>query len=168
MTLHALVAYATTHGSTAELARCVARTLRDQGLEAEALPAAQVTDVDAYDVVVIGSALSLGRWHRDARRLVRRHREALRRRAVWAFSSGPLDSTASDRDIPPVPSARRALDKVHARGHVTFGGRLEPGATGRLARMILDEGRGGDFRDWDAVASWARDIAAEAEAPESA
>ncbi|MEU2413748.1 MULTISPECIES: flavodoxin domain-containing protein [Streptomyces] len=164
---HVLVAYATRYGSTAELARFIARTLREEGLEAEALPAAEVTDVAAYDAVVIGSALYMGRWRRDAGRLTRRHRDALRERAVWAFSSGPLDPSASERDIPPVPGARRAMERVRARGHVTFGGRLEAGAEGRIARAILDEGRGGDFRDFDAVARWARGIATEIETPES-
>jgi len=58
---HVLVAYATRYGSTAELARFIARTLREEGLDAEALPAAEVTDVAAYDAVVIGSALYMGR-----------------------------------------------------------------------------------------------------------
>ncbi|MGW3802202.1 flavodoxin domain-containing protein [Streptomyces clavifer] len=161
-----LVAYASKYGSTAELAHFIVETLRDEGLHAECLPASKVTEVNEYDAVLIGSALYMGRWRREAVRMARRHRKALRRRAVWAFSSGPLDFSASGRDIPPVPSARRAMDRVRARDHITFGGRLETGARGRVARMALDEGRGGDFRDFDAVAAWARSVAAEIEAPE--
>lgn len=167
MSQHVLVAYATKYGSTAELARFVATTLRGEGLAAEALSVSEVTEVDRYDAVLIGSALYMGRWRRDAGRFARHHQKALRERAVWGFSSGPLDPSASDSDIPPVPSARRAMDRVRARGHVTFGGKLETGAEGRVARMILDEGRGGDFRDFDAVAEWARGIAAEIKELES-
>jgi menaquinone-dependent protoporphyrinogen oxidase len=156
-----LVAYATKYGSTAELAQFIVGILRDEGLEADCLPASKVTAVDEYDAVLIGSALYMGRWRREAARMARRHRKALRRRAVWAFSSGPLDRSASDRNIPPVPSARRAMDRVRARDHITFGGRLETGARGRVARMVLEEGRGGEFRDFDAVESWARGVAAE-------
>ncbi|MFI8008395.1 flavodoxin domain-containing protein [Streptomyces sp. NPDC086010] len=161
MTLRVMVAYATKYGSTAEIAELVAATLRDEGIEAAAAPASRVADVRPYDAVILGSALYMGRWRRDARHFARRHRRALRERAVWVFSSGPLDPSASERDIEPVPSARRAMCRIHAREHVTFGGRLEAGAKGRMAKMILEEDRGGDFRDFDAITKWATATAGE-------
>ncbi|MFD4137802.1 CBS domain-containing protein [Streptomyces sp. NPDC058572] len=42
----------------------------------------------------------------------------------------------------------------------TFGGRLEEGASGWVARMILRQGRGGDFRDIARIGRWAETIAA--------
>lgn len=161
-----LVTYGTKNGSTAEIADLIASVLRDEGLEAQARPPSEVTDVAPYGAVVIGGALYMGRWHRDARRFVRRHRRALRERPVWLFSSGPLDPSASEREIPPVPGARRAQRRTDARGHVTFGGRLQSGAKGRMAKAILDEDRGGDFRDLPRVAEWAARVAAEIRAPE--
>ncbi|RST17645.1 flavodoxin [Streptomyces sp. WAC05374] len=161
-----LVTYGTTNGSTAEIAGLIASVLRDEGLEAEARTPSEVTDVAPYGAVVIGGALSMGRWHRDARRFARRHRRALRERPVWLFSSGPLDPSASEREIPPVPGARRAQRRTDARDHVTFGGRLEAGAKGRMARAILDEDRGGDFRDLPRIAGWAAGVAAEIRAAE--
>lgn len=154
-----LVAYATKNGSTAQIAEAVAEVLRKDGLAAEALPAGSVTDVAPYDAVVVGGGLYAGRWHRDARRFVRHHRRALTGRPVWFFSSGPLDASASERDIPPVPGVRRAMDKLDVTGHVTFGGRLEEGARGRVARMIVRSGKGGDFRDFAAIESWAAGVA---------
>ncbi|MBB5815647.1 hypothetical protein RFN52_36505 [Streptomyces collinus] len=44
--------------------------------------------------------------------------------AVWLFSSGPLDPSASERDIPPAPGVQRVMNRIGPRGHVTFGGRL--------------------------------------------
>ncbi|WP_030421190.1 flavodoxin domain-containing protein [Streptomyces sp. SCSIO 75703] len=154
-----LVAYGTTNGSTARIAETVAEVLRDRGLDAEAAPAATVADVTPYRAVVVGGALYTGRWHRDARRFVRRHRRELARRPVWLFSSGPLDSSAGRRDIPPVPGVRRVAARLDAVEHVTFGGCLQEGARGRMARMILEDGRGGDFRDFEAIAGWAAGIA---------
>ncbi|MGW2559404.1 flavodoxin domain-containing protein [Streptomyces sp. NPDC001514] len=161
MTRTALVAYGTRNGSTAEIARFIASVLRDEGLRADVRPAAEVRDVGPYDVVVLGGAIYGRRWHRDARRFARRHRRALADRPVWLFSSGPLDASASEREIPPVPGAHRAERRLGAEEHVTFGGRLQAGARGRVARMLLEQGRGGDFRDFKQIAEWAERIAAD-------
>ncbi|MFF9332051.1 flavodoxin domain-containing protein [Streptomyces albogriseolus] len=156
-----LVAYGSANGSTEEMAEAVAGVLRRTEITAEVLPARSVTDLDRYGAVVVGGALYAGRWHKDARRFVRRHRGALAHRPVWFFSSGPLDPTASQRDIPPVPGVKRAMAGLDVRGHATFGGCLTDGAQGRVARMILRNGKGGDFRDFAAVEHWAAGLAKE-------
>ncbi|WP_320784582.1 flavodoxin domain-containing protein [Streptomyces sp. CRN 30] len=161
MPVTALVAYGTTNGSTGEIAEAVARTLREHGVTAEALPAPSVRDVTPYDAVVVGGALYAGRWHKDARRFVRRNRRALAVRPVWFFSSGPLDASAAERDVPPVRGVRRDMAHLDVVGHVTFGGCLREGARGRLARVILRNGKGGDFRDFPAIEAWAADLAKE-------
>ncbi|MFE6282104.1 flavodoxin domain-containing protein [Streptomyces sp. NPDC057877] len=159
MTGKVLIAYGTTNGSTARIAETVAEVLHREGVDAEALPARAVPDAAVYDAVVVGGALYAGRWHKDARRFVRRHRGELAGRPVWFFSSGPLDASASEREIPPVPGVRRAMTALDVSGHVTFGGRLEEGARGRVAHMILRSGKGGDYRDFSAIESWATGIA---------
>ncbi|MGW1963772.1 flavodoxin domain-containing protein [Streptomyces sp. NPDC001935] len=155
-----LVAYGTTNGSTAEIAETVAETLREGGLTARALPARSVTSLAHYDAVVVGGGLYAGRWHKDARAFVRRHRAELAHRPVWLFSSGPLDSSAADRDIPPVRGVQRTMNKLDVQGHITFGGCLKEGAKGRIAKMIISSGKGGDFRDFAVIEEWAKDIAA--------
>ena len=156
-----LVAYGTTNGSTAQIAEAVAEVLRKEGLTAETMSAGSVADVTRYDAVVVGGGLYAGRWHKDARRFVRRHRRALAECPVWFFSSGPLDATASERDIAPVPGVRRTMTRLGARGHVTFGGCLQEGAKGRIARMIVRNGKGGDFRNFPEIEAWAARVAGE-------
>jgi menaquinone-dependent protoporphyrinogen oxidase len=156
-----LVAYGTTNGSTAQIAEAIAAVLRKEGLTAEALPARSVGGVTSYDAVVVGGGLYAGRWQKDARRFVRRHRRELAERPLWLFSSGPLDASASERDIPPVPGVKKVMDRLDARDHVTFGGCLEEGAKGWVARMILRSGKGGDFRDFTAIEAWAARVGAE-------
>ncbi|MFD4560125.1 flavodoxin domain-containing protein [Streptomyces sp. NPDC058469] len=156
-----LVAYGTTNGSTAQIAEAVTEVLRKEGLAADLLPARSVVDVTAYGAVVVGSGLYAGRWHRDARRFVSRHSRQLAERPLWFFSSGPLDASASERDIPPVHGVRRAMTRLGARDHATFGGCLEEGAKGRIAQSIVRNGKGGDFRDFGAIEAWAARIADE-------
>ncbi|WP_427924218.1 flavodoxin domain-containing protein [Streptomyces sp. cg40] len=156
-----LVTYGTTNGSTARIAEAVAEVLRKAGLTTDLLPAGSVLSVMPYDAVVLGGGLYAGRWHRDARRFLNRHGRQLAKRPVWLFSSGPLDASASERDIPPVFGVRRAMSRLDARGHVTFGGCLEDGAKGRIAQSIVRNGKGGDFRDFGAIEEWAGRIADE-------
>lgn len=161
MTTKVLVAYGTTNGSTAQIAEAVAEVLRKEGLTAEALPAGSVDRVESYDAVVVGGGLYAGRWHKDARRFLRRHRRELAGRPLWLFSSGPLDPSAGERDIPPVAGLKRAMIRLDANGHVTFGGCLEEGAKGWVARMIIKNGKGGDYRDFARIEDWSRAVAHE-------
>ncbi|MDX2545117.1 flavodoxin domain-containing protein [Streptomyces sp. WI04-05B] len=156
-----LVAYGTTNGSTAEIAEAVAKVLREDGLTVDVLPARTVASVASYEAVVVGGGVYAGRWQKDARRFLRHHRRALTGRPLWMFSSGPLDASASERDIPPVPGVKRAMIRLDAREHVTFGGCLEEGAKGFIARKIISSGKGGDFRDFPAIEAWAKRVASE-------
>lgn len=161
MSTSVLVAYGTTNGSTAQIAEDIADVLRKDGLEADARDAGTVTHPESYDAVVVGGGLYAGRWHKDARRFVRRYRQTLAGRPLFFFSSGPLDPSASEKEIPPVHGVKRAMDRLDAREHITFGGCLEEGAKGFVARKIVESGKGGDFRDFRAIEAWADHIATE-------
>jgi menaquinone-dependent protoporphyrinogen oxidase len=67
---------------------------------------------------------------KDTRRFVRRYRQGFAERPLWFFSSEPVDASAAERDIPPVPGVKRDMTELDANGHVTFGGCLEEGAKG--------------------------------------
>ena len=86
--MRVLVTYGSRMGGTAGIAELVGGALRDAGLEADVRPAPEVSGLDPYGAVVVGGALYTGRWHRDARRFVKRHTAALQERPVWLFSSG--------------------------------------------------------------------------------
>lgn len=155
-----LVAYGSKNGGTAGIAEIIGATLRELGLTAEVRPAGGVRSVDGYDAVIVGGALYANHWHRAARRFARRYAAPLHGRPVWSFSSGPLDDSADTTDIPPVPQAAEAARALQVRQHVTFGGQLTDQAKGFIARAIVRNGRGGDFRNPERVQTWARSIAA--------
>ena len=156
-----LVAYGSKAGSTAGIAEMIGAALREDGFEVEVLPAGRVRDVAGYDAVMLGGALYANRWHRDARRFARRYAGDLRGRPVWLFSSGPLDASPEESPIAPVPGAAEAAKRLGAAGHVTFGGRIGPDASGWIARKMLQNGNGGDFRNESRVRAWAHERAAE-------
>ncbi|AJF63179.1 flavodoxin domain-containing protein [Streptomyces vietnamensis] len=140
-----LVAYGSKHGATAGIADEIGKTLRADGI----------------DVVVLGGALYAGRWNGKARRCARLNADQLRRRPVWFFSSGPVDSSAEQHDIPPTPGVARRMKKIGAREHVTFGGAVTAETPGRIARSMVHHGKGGDFRDPARIQAWAHHIGSE-------
>ena len=156
--MRVLVTYGSKRGGTEGLAHMVADGLRDCGLTVDVLPPSKVRDIVFYDAVVVGGALYAVRWHRAARRFVRKHVAALRQRPTYFFSSGPLDSSAGSTDIPPVTGVRSLMDRTGARGHATFGGQLSPHARGFPASAMAKK-NAGDWRDPVQVRAWALLIA---------
>lgn len=156
--MRVLVVHASDRGSTAELAGWIAETLGACGLEAHVAPCSEPGDLIDEDAVVVAGALYLGRWHADARRFVKQHAAALRARPVWLCSTGPLDDSAAEQNLPAVADVTRAIQRSRARAHRTFGGRLEVGTAGPLAGPVAAMAAG-DYRDRAQVEAWAREIA---------
>jgi menaquinone-dependent protoporphyrinogen oxidase len=154
-----LVTAASRHGSTDEIARIVAGILDDSGVDAEIRRPDDVTSVDRYEAVVIGSAVYMGRWMDPAMAFVRRFGPALAQRPVWLFSSGPLGEPAKPDGDPVDADAVRAV--TGARDHRTFPGRLDRSELGLGERLVVKGVRApyGDFRPWSDIADWAMGIA---------
>lgn len=171
-----LVAYASRYGATAEIAERIAATLSSAGHEAVARPVAEAGDVDAAEAVVLGSAVYMGHWRKEASTFVKAHRASLARRPVWLFSSGPLPGAvipgsvggnASEDGAP--TELPEIVAAVTPREHRVFDGRLDPHKLGVRDRLIraTPAGKGllpeVDGRDWPAIEEWARSIARELE-----
>jgi menaquinone-dependent protoporphyrinogen oxidase len=163
-----LVAYASKHGATAEIAEVIADELRRHGLSADCLRAQEVADVEPYDAVVLGSAIYMKRWRRTARRFFSRQRRAPADRPLWVFSSGPCGENPDPSWAEPARVVRR-IERLGAREHVVFGGRLplEPHnfIERSMAKNTAPEHR--DLRDWDQIRAWAAKIADELQEEEA-
>ncbi len=158
--MHVLVTVASKHGATAEIGEIIARVLRDAGHAVTTTAPELVTDLRAYDAVVLGSAVYAGRWLGAARDVAERHADELAERPTWLFSSGPIgDPPLPDGDA---PEGMALAERLGARDHRTFAGRLDRDRLGFVERTVTRALRApdGDFRDWEAVRSWADGIAA--------
>lgn len=134
--MRVLMAYGTKRGGTEGLARAVGQGLEDAGHVVDVLPAQRIESLDRWEAVVVGGALYAWFWQRDARRFVKRHVEELQQLPVFFFSSGPLDFSARDSELPPPGSVARLAKLVGAQRNKTFGGRLraEADAPGSASR----------------------------------
>ncbi len=169
-----LVAYATHHGATREIAERIAAIVSSRKYDVTVAPADQVRDARAFDAFVVGSALYCG-WLKEATEFVRRNRRTLDSRPLWLFSSGPVGIDARDargRDARETAVPKEIVElgaAVHARDHAVFLGAYDPNAKpiGFLERSMRLVPNGanflaaGDFRDWAQIEAWARAIADE-------
>ncbi|HEU4732769.1 MAG TPA: flavodoxin domain-containing protein, partial [Kofleriaceae bacterium] len=156
--MRVLITWGTKLGGTEGIARIVGEELERAGFEVDLTPAASVRDLTTYDAAIIGGALYANRWHRDARRLVSRNVEALRRIPVWLFSSGPLDDSADRGGLPAPDQVAVLAERIGAIGHVTFGGRLAPDARGFPAAAMART-NSGDWRNPARIRAWTGELA---------
>jgi menaquinone-dependent protoporphyrinogen oxidase len=154
-----LVASASKHGSTGEIARAIAERLASRGVSADIRTVTAVEGVEGYDAVVLGSAVYAGSWMKDARAFARGFEAGLRARPVWLFSSGPTDESGEH-----AVSEKQRLElevSLRPREHVVFGGRLELADLGFVERKVVKMVKAptGDFRDWEEIRAFADRIA---------
>ena len=159
--MHVLVAYGTKMGGTEEIAKRIAGILKAEHFSITVRSAKDMPHPEDFDAVVLGSAIYAMRWRREAIQLLKRLSRAGFTRPVWLFHSGPIsDDEASDPQK--FPSAVQKLAAgLDVRDRVTFGGRLTDDAKGFIARSMVKQGRSGDWRDFDQIELWAKEIAAD-------
>jgi menaquinone-dependent protoporphyrinogen oxidase len=163
MDTQVLVAYASKHGATAEIAEKIGQVLRQAGLPTDVLSADRVGDLTPYKAVILGSGVYIGRWRKAAMRFLQTHEEALAERQVWLFSSGPTGEgdpveLANGWRLP--KSLQPVVDRIRPRDVALFHGALDVTKLNAVEKWMIKrvEAPVGDFRDWDAITSWATAI----------
>jgi menaquinone-dependent protoporphyrinogen oxidase len=157
-----LVAYASKHGSTAEIAEVVGEVLTSHGLRVDVRPAEDVDHIDRYGSVLLGSAVYVTKWRSEAARFLERFEELLSMRRVWFFQSGPLQGDVSGDRLP--TAVADVAERIGINGVATFGGHLDESATGEMEPLLIKRGQVGDFRDFSKVREWAGRVAGEIDA----
>jgi menaquinone-dependent protoporphyrinogen oxidase len=154
-----LVAVASKHSGTALIANVIGDTLVDEGMQVTVSAPEEVQSVKAFDAVIAGSGIYGGHWLKAAREFVERHAADLASRPVWLFSSGPIGDPPKPTEDP--VDAAPMVEMTHALGHRVFAGVLDKGDLGMGERVIVRALRVpmGDFRDFEEVSAWAREIA---------
>jgi menaquinone-dependent protoporphyrinogen oxidase len=161
-----LVAAASKHGATEEIANRIGADLTKRGLEVEVRRPRDISDLSRYEAVVLGSAIYFGNWMKEARNFVDAHTDDLAGRPIWLFASG---SVTGDPPVADDPNAirqslvARLVSSTHAREHKLFAGKLDSGRLSLPERLPvrMAKGREGDWRGWDEVDEWADTIAHE-------
>lgn len=164
MAAQVLVAFATKYGATAEIAAKIGQVLGDAGLSVDLMPVHRVSAPEDYKAVVLGSAVYIGQWRREASGFMKAQEKVLAKMPVWLFSSGPSGTGPIDELLQGwrFPKALQPIaDRIRPKGIITFRGKLDADKLGFVEKWMVSNVKAafGDFREWDAVASWAASIA---------
>lgn len=158
MAADVLIVYASKRGSTEQVARRIGEVFRAHGLSTKVERAAEIRDLQGFRAVVLGGSIYFGRWHRDARGFLHRHRAALESLPLAVFALGPGKATAED-----FAASRKQLDEALAKAEGTvpravavFGGAVDP----EKLRFPLSRMAKTDIRDWEQIHAWAGELPA--------
>jgi menaquinone-dependent protoporphyrinogen oxidase len=154
------------HGSTDEIGRVIAATLRKTGVEVDVSSPGDVDDIGGYDAAIVGSAIYLGKWVKAVRLFVAKHERELAGMTVWLFSVVPAGVAPATAHAPADIAGMQA--RLHPRRHAVFAGWRAPGGPSRSERALvkLRHVRGPDYRRRPEIVDFARTIAEELAAPQ--
>jgi menaquinone-dependent protoporphyrinogen oxidase len=176
--MKALIVYGTRGGSTKEIAEEIGKVFGGQGYAVTVKDAVDTrgVDVNAFDLVLVGSSVWMTLWKRQATGFLKRNARKLAGKKVALFSSGMVVDDPARIDY-----ANQSIAKIAAKfpgikplALAYFGGCVRfdsPGfVNGFMANMMkkdyekkgIDTSKPVDHRDWDAIRRWAADVAAKA------
>jgi menaquinone-dependent protoporphyrinogen oxidase len=158
-----VVAAASRHGSTAEIATRLIATLSRElpdGWTVREGELANLRTFDTADAVVLGSSVYLGHWLRPALKALE-YVTGNPPMGLWMFSSGPISDEIDDNGS--IVTVEKLVESGEAVDHAVFAGRLDTSVLSWWERLPAKAVRAtsGDWRDWQAIDQWAGTIAAQ-------
>ena len=160
-----LIAYASKYGATKEIAQKIGEVFRQADLQVDVFPVDGSLDISPYKAIILGSAVYVGKWQKEAVEFLRANEKILARRPVWIFSSGPTGEGDPVELVEGVrlPAALQPVaNRIQPRDIAVFHGYINPEKINPIEKWAIKslvKKPFGDFRDWDAITSWARSIA---------
>lgn len=158
-----LVTYASTHGSTQQVAEFVAQVMREQGLPIDLQPARVVRSLEGYSAVVIGAPLYIFHMHKDAIRFLTRHQAVLSAMPVAVFAGGPFGKGDDEEWQEVQKEIDQELSKFPWLQPVSvemIGGKFDPLHL-RFPWNFLPAMKqipANDLRDWEKIRAWANGL----------
>ena len=167
-----LVAYDTIHGSTAEVAKEISTALCNRGFQVDIRFVGNVTALQDYDAVIIGSAIYEFRWLPDAMAFLKNNTPALSAMPVAYFIVGAslFQDTSENRDavkksfIDPVLMEYPDIKPLSIG---LFGGAVDfkkeqynlfEKFVLRILGLIVGFKDSADWRNWEYINSWANEV----------
>lgn len=156
-----LVAYATRNGSTVEVAQTIGNVLQAQGATVDVQPVSPSLNPAGYDAVVVGSAVRMGGWLKEAVEWVQRNKVPLGSVPTAFFCVHILatdDSTESRQQRSAYLDKPRTVVKPISEAF--FAGKIDQAKLPMFDRMMtrMVKSPTGDYRNWDLIRNWAHAI----------
>jgi menaquinone-dependent protoporphyrinogen oxidase len=164
-----LVAYASAHGSTKEVAEFIGRMLSVYNARVSVMNVVDVNDISEYEAFVLGSAIHGGLWLHEMCAFTDRFGSRLAQKPsyFWINCIRALEPDGREHALEYYVD-HKTLRSFNVRDIAVFTGRLNVDAIDRREQWFLAANYDGklmpgtikhDFRDWEAIALWANRIA---------
>ncbi len=163
MNKNLLVAYASKYGATREIAEKIGEVIGKAGWQVKVLPVDGVRDLNTYTAIILGSAVYIGKWQKEAMKFLQANEKTLADRPVWLFSSGPTGEGDPVELLEGwrLPANMHAtVERIRPREVVVFHGNIDPEKVNFIEKQAVKSLKKpfGDFRDWDAITAWTNTI----------
>jgi menaquinone-dependent protoporphyrinogen oxidase len=170
-----LIAYDTIHGSTAEVAEYIGNDLCNQGFRVDLRLVTNVENISEYDAIIVGSAIYQFTWLKDAKNFLQQNQATLAQLPTAYFIVGASMSVDT-------PESREAVKKAFVDPVLEefpditplsiglFGGAVDFDTNDynlfewivlKILGLILGYTEGADWRNWDAIDTWSKELAGE-------
>ena len=160
-----LVTYASKYGATREIAEKIGAVLRQAELQTDVASVDGIQDLTPYQAVILGSAVYIGKWQKEAAGFLLANESMLAVRPVWLFSSGPTgegDPVELVEGLRLPEALQPVADRIQPRDIAVFHGYINPDKINFIEKWAIKslvKKPFGDFRNWNAIAAWATSIA---------
>jgi len=179
----ALIVYGTRYGATASTSEEIAEILRNEGFDVRVVNAKEekVRDIAEYDLVIVGSGMQIDRWTKEPEKFLKKFQTELAKKKVALFVSSGTQALIEHEGKPEaIGRARRQyLEEKAAKYNLQpvalglFGGvwdfnnmpwwskKAMAVTRSKLEAAGFKETKPGvyDTRDWNAIRSWAKELA---------
>jgi menaquinone-dependent protoporphyrinogen IX oxidase len=179
----ALIFYGTRYGAAASTSEEIANVLRKEGLEVRVVNAKEekIRDIAEYDLVVVGSGIQINKWTGEPEDFLKKFQKELARKKVVLFvCCGSASQAMADQPDGVAEAKRNYLEEKAAKYNLQpvalglFGGVYDfnkwpwwiSGQVKAVTKQKLDaagfketEPEVYDMRDWNAIRSWAKELA---------
>ncbi len=160
-----LVAYASTFGSTAEVAEAIGEALHRDDTAVDVRPVVDVNDLVAYDAAIVASGIYNGTWLPEAIAFLRAFAPTLQDMPVAyvAVCMMLYRETPHRRSMAAtyMQTVRVAVPQIVPVSIGLFAGKLRYRNLALMERILFlltSRLPPGDYRDWTAIRDWAAEI----------
>jgi menaquinone-dependent protoporphyrinogen oxidase len=182
MLKQALIVYGTRYGATESTSEEIAKVLRAEGQEVKVVNAKKekVKDVSAYDLIIVGSGMQMGKWTGEPEKFLDQFQKELaaKKLAVFVSSAAQALNEYEKKSVEIEKARKQYLEAVvakydlHPVSMVILGGvwdfnkmnflfkRTLSGFKPKIEAAGFKEVQPGlyDTRDWPAIRAWAKGL----------
>ena len=160
-----LVTYATRTRSTADVADAISEVLTARGFAVDVKPVKVKPSIEGYRGVILGSAIRMGSWLPEMLEFIRKNRAQLNQIPTAIFTMHILNvgkdnasRAARNAYTTPVRKMIAPVDEAFFAGSIDLAKLSFPDRV--LTRLMVgdDSPKVGDFREWDKVRAWAKEV----------